>query len=266
MLVAWGLVVGFSFLFLVPRDATGRLQHSYARVFRWPLAAGSGLTRAARTVVQERPITTKDYNELLTKCQQFRNEAANLQAQLQDANKKIELLTHLRQQPGLERMKPVPAKIITRSKDELTIDRGQESGLVVGQYVLSLTDTRLNDQCVIGVIASVFTDGARVKLLTHDKCGLPVSIGKLGVPKLLEGHGDGTARIPLLSTTYAVKVGDAVYAERKAGCLDAPVLAGQVAQCQTDAENPMMWDITVQPVCDTAELLDVVVLKPAAVP
>ena len=47
-------------------------------------------------------------------------------------------------------MQPVPAKVITQVQDELTINQGQESGVAVGQYVMSLTDARLDDQCVIG--------------------------------------------------------------------------------------------------------------------
>jgi cell shape-determining protein MreC len=266
MLFTWGMLLGLTFLFLVPRDAAGRLQHTYARVFRWPLTAGSGLTRVARTIAQERTISSREYEELLKACQQLRNESANLQAQLQETNKQIELLTKLRARPGLEHMRAIPARVVTQGKDELTIDRGQESGVAVGQCVMSLTDARLNDQCVIGIVSGVFSDGARVRLITYPKCGTPVGIGKLNMRKVMEGLGDGTARIPLVPCSYAVEVGNAVYAERKPCFLDVPIIAAEVAQCQTDPENPLMWNIIVRPVCDVAGLLDVVVMKPASVP
>jgi len=267
MLFAWGMLVGVIFLFLVPRDATGRLQYTYARVFRWPLAAGSGLTRVARTTVQERTISPKKYEELFQAYQQLRNGFANLQAQLQEANQQIELLTKLRAKHGLEHMQPIPAKIITLGKDELTIDQGQASGVAVGQCVMSLTDSRLDDQCVIGVISGVYDSGAKVRLITDLKCAVPVSIGKLNVRKFMEGRGDGTVRIPLLShSDYKVKVGDAVYAKGKQGFLDVPMIVAEVTQCRIDPDNPTMWDITARPVCDFAELSDVVVMKPASVP
>lgn len=265
MLFVWGLLVGLIFLFLVPRDATGRLQHTYARVFRWPLAAGSGLTRVAKTTAQEQTVSPHEYNKLYQAYEQFRNSSANLQKQLQDAHSQLEKLTKLRARPGLEHMQPVPAKVITQGKDELTIDRGQDSGVAVGQYVLSLTDTRLDDQCVVGIVSRVYSDGAKVKLITDPKCAISVSIGKLEVRRVLEGRADGTARIPLLPRDTPVRAGDVVYAQQQPGVLDAPVILGEVAECRIDPDKPLMWDITVRPVCDLTTLSDVVVVKPAAV-
>jgi cell shape-determining protein MreC len=266
MLFAWGMLVGLIFLFLVPRDATGRLQHTYARVFRWPLAAGSGLTRVARTSAQERTVSPREYEKLLQTCQQLRNRSANLETQLREAQNQIKRLTHLRATPGLEHMQPIPARVVTQGQDELTIDQGQKSGVAVGQCVMSLTDPRLDDQCVIGIIAGVYAKGAKVRLITDPKCGISVSIGKLNVPKVMEGRGNGAARIPLVDCKYAIQTGDVVYAERQRGFLDVPVIAGEVAQCRRDPDNPTVWEITVQPVCDLTTLSDVVVMKPASVP
>jgi cell shape-determining protein MreC len=164
-------------------------------------------------------------------------------------------------------MQAIPARIIRQGKDEFTIDRGQESGVAVGQCVLSLTDTRLNDQCVVGIVSDVSRRWTQVKLITCPKCPLTVSLGKLSVPKTMEGRGGGTACISLVPTESAVKIkaGDIVYADRKPDFLDAPVIAGEVTQCQRNPDNPLVWDITVKPVCEVADLLDVVVLKAAAV-
>jgi cell shape-determining protein MreC len=264
MLFVWGLLVGLIFLFLVPRDATDRLQNTYARVFRWPLAAGSGLTRVARTTAQERTVSPHDYDTLLQANQQFRNACANLQKQLQEAQSQIEMLTKLRARPGLEHMQPIPARVVTQMKDELTIDRGQNSGVAVGQYVLSLTDTRLDDQCIIGVVSGVYADGAKVKLITDPKCGIPVSIGKLNVRMVMEGRGDGTAQIPLQPRKYPIQTNDVVYAQKQPGFLDVPVITGEVAECRGDPDQPLVWDIRVRPVCDFTTLSDVVVMKPAS--
>ena len=40
MLFAWGMGIGLLFLFAVPQRTSDRIQLTYARVFRWPLAAG----------------------------------------------------------------------------------------------------------------------------------------------------------------------------------------------------------------------------------
>ena len=266
MLFVWGMLVGLIFLFLVPRDATGRLQDTYARVFRWPLAAGSGLTRIARTTAQERTVNPREYDELLQAYQQFRNASANLQKQLQEAQSQIKMLTKLRARAGLEHMQPVPAKVITQMKDELTIDRGQTSGVAVGQCVMSFTDARLDDQCVIGIVSRVYGDGAKVKLLTYPKCRIPVTIGKLNVPKFMEGQGNGTARIVLVPHSTTIQTGDVVYAQRQQGFLDVPIIIGEVVQCEIAQDSPTMWDITVRPVCDLTTLSDVVVMTRASVP
>jgi cell shape-determining protein MreC len=267
MLFAWGMLIGVVFLFLVPREAAGRLQYVYASVFRWPLAAGRGLTQAAKTTVQERTISPREYEEQVKACTQLRNACANLQAQVRETNQRLERLTKLSLKPGLERMQAIPAQIITLNAGELTIDQGKTSGVAAGQCVLSLTDSRLDDQCVIGVISAVYENGAKVRLMTDPKCSLAVTIGKLNVPKVMKGAGDGTARIPLLRyPDYEVKVGDIVYAAGTKGFLGAPVIVAEITHCRRDPASPEVWDITARPVCDCAELTEVVVMKPASVP
>jgi len=266
MLFAWGMLAGLIFLFLVPRDAAGRLQLTYARVFRWPLAMGSGVVRVAAPTHVVRNVSAKEYEELLNACRQLRNASANLETQLQEANSLIERLTKLRAKTGMEHIQPIPGKIVMQSKDELTINQGQESGVAVGQYVMSLTSARLNDQCVIGVISSVLAKNARVKLITDPRSKMPVSIGDLHVAWFLEGRGDGTARIANIDPKYAIREHDIVYAEKKRGFLDVPVVAGEVVQCRPDPDKPVVQEVTVRPLCDIADLSDVVVIRLTPVP
>ena len=63
------------FLFAVPQKASDRLQFTYARVFRWPLAAGHGLTLAARPTTQPKDVTAKEYEDLLANQQQLQNKS-----------------------------------------------------------------------------------------------------------------------------------------------------------------------------------------------
>jgi cell shape-determining protein MreC len=267
MLFGWGILFGLIFLFLVPRDAAGRLQLVYAQVFRWPLSVGTGVVRISQTTPLVQNVSPKQYEDLLKASQQLRNSSANLQAQLQEAQSQIERLTRLRAKPGLEHMQPIPAKVITHVQNELTISQGQESGVAVGQCVLSFTDARLNDQCVVGTVASVSSGGAKVKLITHSSSKLPAGIDKLtGEKFILEGRGNGLARIPLVPTSHALHPGDAIYAQKRPGFLDVPVIMAEIAEFRRDPDNPTLWDITVQPVCDLAALDEVVVMKPVSVP
>jgi len=265
MLFASGLLVGLIFLFVVPREAAGRLQLAYAHVFRWPLAIGRGVVRA-QTTTATRTVNPQDYENLLKAWQQLRKKSANLESQLQEASRQIELLTKLKARPGLEHMQPIPAKVYTQVQDEMMISQGQESGVAVGQYVLSLTEARIDEQCVIGVVSAVSAKGAKVKLITDRDSNIPVNIAGLSAGKFLKGQGDGAAKITLVPRDHALQAGAAVYAQAKRGVLDVPVIVAEVAERKMDVDHPNMWDITVRPVCDLATLSDVVVLKPVSAP
>jgi cell shape-determining protein MreC len=265
LLFACGLLVGLIFLFLVPREAAGRLQLAYAHVFRWPLSMGRGVVRAQATT-PTRSVSPQEYENLLRVCQQLRNKAANVEEQLQKATRQIELLTKLKAKPGLENMQTIPAKVDAQVQDEMTISQGRKSGVAVGQYVLSLTEAPLNEQCVIGIVSAVSAKGAKVKLFTDRDSHIPVNIAGLNVGKFLDGRGDGTAKITKVPREHAIHAGDVVYALAKRGLLDVPVIVAEIAQCKRDADFPNMWDITARPVCNLAALSDVVVLKATSVP
>jgi cell shape-determining protein MreC len=257
---ACGLLIGLTFLFGVPRESAARLQLAYAHVFRWPLAMGRVVRTQATTPT--RNISPQEYENLLKICQQLQKKSANVEAQLQEANRQLQLLTKLKARPGLEHMQPIPAKVYDpQVQDEMTISQGRDSGVAVGQYVLSLTEARLDEQCVIGVVSAVSAKVAKVKLFTTSDCSIPVNIAGLNVPLVMKGRGDGTAKIPYVRREHTIQVGAAVYAQAKRGLLDVRVIVAEIAQCKPDVDNPQVWDITARPVCKLADLSDVVVLK-----
>ncbi len=263
---ACGLLIGLIFLFGVPREAAGRLQLAYAHVFRWPLAMGRGVVVVqAQATTPTRSISPQEYDELLKACQQLRNRSANVEKQLEEAKQQIQMLTKLKAKPGLEHMQIIPAKVLTQVQDEMMIGRGQDSGVAVGQYVLSLSGDRMDDQCVIGVISAVSAKSAKVRLITDRNSHIPVSLAGLSAGKYLDGRGDGTgaARIPYVPRGHTIQAGAAVYAQAKRGLLDVPVIVAEVAPCKPDVSNPQVLDITARPVCDPTALSDVVVLKAA---
>ena len=79
----------------------------------------------------------------------------------------------------------------------------------------------------------------------------------------MQGIGSNSAKIQMLSTKHEVKVGDVVYADKKIGLLDDLMIIGKVEQCKRGAE-PLVWDITVKPVCDIEGLniVAVIVMNP----
>jgi cell shape-determining protein MreC len=262
------MLAGLSFLLFVPRDTTTRLQLAYAQVFRWPLAAGHSLTQVSRPT-QVRTVSSREYEKLLKDWHDLRNGSANLKAQLRDANQRIEQLTKLRAKPAWERVRLVPASIITpvgQGGNELIINQGKDNGVAAGQYVMSLQGDDPNNQCIIGTISDVYARAAKIKLITHTASRIPVSVGDLHVSWFLEGRGNGTARIALVPDKYTIRKGDVVYAETSQGFLDVPVVAGEVLECRRDPDRPVVWEITVRPVCDVAGLSGVVVISPTPRP
>jgi len=271
MLFTWGMLTGLVFLFVIPQEASDRLQLTYARVFRWPLQLGHGLTLAARSTALPPGVTPAEYEKLLTNHRQIQNKIANLQGQLQDAQRNIELLAKLREKPEWENMSFRRARVITAAdptKNELIINRGTEHDVAVGQFVLSVSDQGDVDQSVsvIGTVSSVDAKTAKVKLVTDPgEPRIAVSIGDQNVRAFMEGCGGNTARIPLVPTTNKVSQGDPVRAVKAPG-LDVPIITARVTRCQVDRENPVLWDITVEPVCDLAGLREVAVVVVAAAP
>ena len=264
VLFTGGMLTGLIFLFLVPKDLTGRLQLAYAQTFRWPLTAGRGLTLAARTAPQVTNGSGADYETLLEAHQRLENTVANLQSRLEEANRRIEQLAKLRMNSAWENMAFLPAGVITaadQAASELIINRGQNSGVAVGQYVMSLSE-----QCIVGTVSQVSPRGAKVRLITDPDSRLPVGVGGRSVRGLLVGRGENVARVGQVPDGHGIRPGDAVYAEKAPGLLDVPVVVGKVAQCRRDPDNPVVWEVTVRPACDVIGLTEVAVIVSAVEP
>jgi cell shape-determining protein MreC len=273
MLFTWGMVVGLVFLFAVPQKASDRMQLTYARVFRWPLAAGHGLTLAARPVATPQGVTAEEYKNQ----QQIQTLVANLQAKLRETERKNQVLTNLRGAIGSETTPTLLALIISRNdQGELFIIGGKDQGLAVGQFVMSPGDQDVVDPSasIIGTISSVDAKTAKVRLVTAPvdpkapidpktsvDTRVAVSIGNLGIRVFLEGRGQNKAKVLLVKADYLSKIakGDPVYVQKSQG-LEAPVLVGRIAQCLRSRDDPMFLDITVEPVCDVASLREVAVV------
>ena len=262
MLFTWFMLGGLICLFSPPRW-TGKLQLAYTRLFRWPLATGRGLTLAARPMPQGKGVDATDYEKLAVAHRQAKNHVANLNTQLKEARKKIDHLAGLRTVPQWDRMGFLLADVIRATGElpnELFVNRGTADRVAAGQFVLA-------DNSIVGTVSDAGTQTARIKLITDPTSKIPVYIGEAEVPGVMEGRGGNRAKIPLISAaTYTVRKGDLVYAKKTPGLLDVPIVTAKVIQCKRDAEKPLLWDITVQPVCDTAELTNVAIVVAAPKP
>ena len=251
MLFTWFMLTGFIFLF-TPQKLTNKFQFAFARIFSWPLSIGRNISLSART---QQPLTDvvsrREYNKL-------QNHLTNVMEDLLQKQRKIEKLSGLYDRLyALEGAKLMVADVITASIDtahsELIINRGEIDGLAEGQFVLG-------DNSIVGTISAVSSRTAQVKLITDPTSKIAVKIAELNVDRLMQGNGRNSAKVQLLSIKHKVKTGDIVYAGKKPGFLDAPMIIGTVVQCKRDDENPSLWDITVKPACDIEGLNGVAVI------
>ncbi|KPL24313.1 MAG: hypothetical protein AMJ75_04080 [Phycisphaerae bacterium SM1_79] len=249
MLLTWFMLSGFIILF-APQRWTNEFQFAFARIFSWPLSVGRSISLAGRMPPTADVVGRREYNQL-------QNHLANVIQQRDQAYQEIKKLSGLRRRFPLEAARLVSAGIITASMDksqnEFIIDRGQSDGLAKGQFVLG-------DNSIIGTISDVSGYRAKVRLITNSTSKIPVKIAQLNVQGLMEGTGRGSAKIPLIPQKHRVKVGDIVYARNQAGLLDTPIIIARVAECKRDDDNPLLWDITTEPVSDMLMLRDVTVI------
>jgi rod shape-determining protein MreC len=254
MLFTWFMLTGLILLF-APQNLTNDLQFAFARIFRWPLTIGKNISLYART---RQPASDANFDRK----SQYENHITNLQEQLRIKQEEIIELSRLRvRHPALEKAGFIMADVIKYSinetRSELTINRGQDDGLVKDLFVLG-------DNSIIGKISEVSPRMARLKLFTDPASRIAVRIGNLNIDRLMQGAGKDEAKIRLLPTKYKVRVGDKVLAGKKPGFLDTSMIIGVVARCERDDRNPSMWDITVKPVCDIERLnsITVIIMNP----
>jgi rod shape-determining protein MreC len=240
------MLSGLIFLF-APERLTNRFQFTFAHLFRWPLSIGRSITLVARTPPQTEVVSRSQYDQL-------RNHLANVIEQRDQEHKKVEQLSGLRVIPAWERMNFVLADIITareRLQNELIINRGEEDGLGVGQFVLG-------DNSIIGTISGVSLRAARVRLFTNPASKIAVKIDGASAGRLMQGCGDNSAKVRMLKDR--VRVGTEVMASKKPGFLDTAMIIGRVTQCRRNDESPLLWDVEVEPVCDIEKLNSVAVI------
>jgi cell shape-determining protein MreC len=250
MLFIWFMLSGFILLF-APQNLTSKFQLAFVHVFRWPLSLGGDLALTAKT--QQALSGTFSRGET-----RYSNYIANLEKTLEQQRKKFEKLSGLYNTYVWEGTDFALADVITKTFDksgsELTIACRKPAGLVKGQFVLG-------DECVIGTISDVFPQisKATVQLVTDPKSKIPVKVGQF--KGIMKGSGNNSVKIEMVKMAKnEVKIGEDVFALKKPGFLDAPVIVGKVTECNRNQRDPLVWDITVVPACNIEQLEDVAVI------
>lgn len=240
-----GLIVLFA-----PQKVTSKFQFAFAHLFRWPLTVGRTISLSGRVPQGNADI----FQQRET---QYQNHISNLEKQLEEAGKKIEKLSGLRDKNALQGANLVLADIITASikglRNELIINRGEKDGMAKGQFVLG-------DNSIIGTISEVSSQQAKVKLITDSTSQIAVKISELDVDSVMQGSGNGFAVVGMLKNKYEVKSGLKVHALKKPGFLDTSMVVGNVVQNKRADENPLLRNIIIKPACEIEKLDSVTVI------
>jgi len=258
MLFTW-LMLASIILLVTPSRITNQFSLAFFGLFKPVLGLGRGNPLSA--AVTNRPVSENAYNKLYQKYQQLQIHCENLRAELRQERQKVEKLSGLRNMFSFERAKLVLADVITGKFDEtgrrLIINRGKADGLAVGQFVLG-------NNSIIGVISSLSSSMATVKLTSDVSCKIAVQVAHSDVyiRGVMQGDMKGTAKIKEMK--YEVKSGDYVYTFKEPWFVDVPIVVGRVTKCEKNDAKPLLWDVTVSPLFDaqTLETVAVITMNP----
>lgn len=248
-------LTGLIFLF-APQRLTGKLQFAFVRILCRPLSVGRDISistygfMASAKGSSDNVISRERYEKL-------HNHLANITEWLKQERLKVETLSGLRNRTVWQGVKFVLADVITSTIDgmhsEFIINRGEKDGLLAGQFVMA-------NESIIGTIYKTDTRTAIIRLVTDPASQIAVKIEGLNKDRMLQGAGGNSAKVKLLPTKYKVEVDEVVYAQKKPGFLSTPIIVGTVVQCESNKDDPLLWDITVKPACDVASLTEVSVI------
>jgi len=263
VIFVWCSLAGLIFFF-APNDWTYKARLGFNRLFRLPLSAGRSLSSAFGSEQSGQEYVP------LAKYNRVRNELANVKHRLDQERQKVAKLSGLRDRDVWQGTVFVLAEVITRSIDasqaSLIVNRGERDGVVSGQFVLG-------DNSVIGTVTAADARAAQVTLFTDPAARTAVDIAEgahfetgrdngfiSDVPMIMRGAGANLAKIRLVHGEQKIPVGGVVFAVGKPGLLDTAVIAGTVHQCSRDAENPLLWEVSVKPVCEFDRLNEVTIV------
>jgi cell shape-determining protein MreC len=253
MLFIWFMLAGFIIL-LSPQNLTNKFQFAFTYIFRWPLTIGRNisLSAAIRQPIRDKDMVSRDEYERLL------NHVANITQQRDDAQLNYQTISKMPNTPAWERAGFVQADIITvyidNLRGELDINRGKEDGLEKNLFVLA-------GNSIIGTISDVDTRTARVKLFTDPASNTKVEIGNTDW-RIMEGCGNNQAKVEMVK--QKVEINTKVMARKTPGFLDTPMIIGKVVRCVHN-DQPLVWDITVEPACDIQKIesIHVIVMNPS---
>lgn len=134
----------------------------------------------------------------------------------------------------------------------IIINRGSDDGLRRGMPVVS-------SQGLVGRVAAVTADGARVQLITDPDTAINVRIQPSGAEALLQGSITGDITVEAIPQDASIQTGDLVLTSGLGGNFPPDILIGQISGVRQRPVE-LFQSATVEPVVDFSQLEIVLVI------
>lgn len=202
----------------------------------------------------------RDVTRLSQLNDQYQAEIARLQSQiieLQQQNSELEVLSALLDFARTHAENEyITAAVIGRDVSPflhyIIINRGSDDGLRRGMPVVS-------SQGLVGRVAAVTADGARVQLITDPGTAINVRIQPSGAEGSLAGSITGDITVENIPQDAAIQTGDLVLTSGLGGNFPSDMLIGQVSGVRQRPVE-LFQTATIEPVVDFSQLEIVLVI------
>lgn len=242
------LVIGVLFLAL-----SGYLA-PLSRVALAPLVEAQTWVSTRYLAIQEFISAPRDMARLTQRNSELEAEVARLQAQiieLQQENAQLDVFSALLNfaQAHPENVY-LSATVIGRDPNPflryVIINRGSDEGLRRGMPVVS-------QEGLVGRIAAVTSDGARVQLITDPATVVNIRLEASGAEAILSGSITGEVSLDFIPQDVTVETGDLVLTSGLGGNYPANILIGRITGVRTRPFE-LYQTASVQPVVDFSKL------------
>ncbi len=241
--------------------ALGGYFTSFSRIALNPFVAIQTWISTRFQAIQDFIKSPTDVNRLRQDNAQLEAEVARLQAQVIDLQQQVGEVQMLSTLLGFVRANPeneyVSAAVIGVDTSPflsyVIINRGSDDGLRRGMPVVTY-------QGLVGRIASVLPNAARVQLITDSSSRINVQLQKSGAAASLNGSLTGDLSLQSIPPDAKVEVGDVIITSGLGGDYPPDLIVGQVSGVRRRLAE-LFQTASVQPVVDFAALKVVLVIK-----
>lgn len=241
--------------------ALGGYFTSFSRLALNPIVAIQTWISTRFQAVQDLIQSPSDVNSLRQDNARLEAEVARLQAQVIDLQQQVGEVQMLSTLLGFVRANPenqyVSAAVIGVDPSPflsyVIINRGSDDGLRRGMPVVT-------HQGLVGRIASVLPNAARVELITDSSSRVNVQLQKAGAEASLNGSLTGDLSLQSIPQDAKVEVGDVIITSGLGGDYPPDLIVGQVSGVRRRSSE-LFQTASVQPVVDFAALKVVLVIK-----